>query len=655
MKAEKSHSRRISAEKLLVAAILSLAILIRVGHLIELRNDPFIDRPIMDAEYHDAWARSILSGQPFLDGVFFRAPLYPYFLAAIYAVFGAGPWPIRLVQMAMGVVSLLLVYRIARRIGGRNAALAALALASLYDLTPFYEGELLLKALMVLLVLAAFDRFVAFLDSRPAAKLQMDLLVAGGLLGLAAVTRPNVLAVVPGFAILAMGRLRRISPVALFVIAAFSFPAIVTTMNWVRGGDPVFIASQGGINLFIGNNRSSDGWSAVAPELRPDWWGGYQDMVRIPEAEAKRKLRPSEVSAYWTRRAFSEIEADPVWWVKHLARKTYLWFGAAELSNNRDLAFWKTRFPVIDALPVRYAHLVPLAVIGLLFVPWRRAAPIVLFVVPFALSFVLFFVTSRYRLVTVPLLAILAGIGLVGLGRLARRGAVAPLAWRLALLAALVALLSSGIAPVRQPTFALSYGEIGRREMERGRWADAATAFRAALAHDPASLDARHDLGVALREGGDLAGALAELSAVAAARGDATAWNNVGLTQWSLGHRTEARAAFQKAIERDPNTADAWLNSAVLAEEMGEWETALSALHRGKALRGEDPILWYHEGVIMAGLGRVEDARAAFERSLALAPNLADARVRLEALPPREPATGDSGIEISVPDTVGSP
>jgi tetratricopeptide (TPR) repeat protein len=626
-------------------ALLTVAVAVRIGHLVELRADPFIDRPIMDAEYHDLWARSIVAGQPFGDKVFFRAPLYPYFLAVIYAALGTGPWAPRIVQGLLGIGSLILLHRIARRLVGKRVGILALALAVLYDLFPFYEGELLLKAVLVFLDLLAMERFVAYLrDGR-----DRDAILSGAVFGLSAITRPNILAVVPVLALLAAGWARRRRPALLLALAALPAPLAVTGLNWVRGGDAVFIASQGGLNFFLGNNRASDGWSAVAPELRPDWWGGYEDMIRIAEKSAGRSLRPSEVSSYWTRRALEEIAADPARWVRLLVRKTYLWFGAEELSNNRDIGFWIPRFPVVDALPVRYALLAPLAALGAFCLPWRRSAPLVLFVVPYALSFIAFFVTSRYRLVTVPFLAILAAAALDRLACLARARATGALAVRLAALAALFALLSSGLAPVRQPSPALSYGEIARREMERGRWADAEAACRQALAHEPTNLDARHDLGVALREGGQPEAALVELEAVATERNDASSWNNVALTLRALGRPGEAHAAFDRAIAADPRSAEAWLNSALLAEEQGDWEHALVRLDRGGALRPDDPVVWYHRGVILAALGRGADARAAFEQALRIAPGLHEARVALAALQNPGVPADNRGVDAPPP------
>lgn len=618
-----------SSARRFVLVLLVLAAAVRVGHLVELRTDPFIDRPIMDAEYHDLWARSINSGQPyFVSPVFFRAPFYPYFVAAVYRLLGSGPWPIRIVQSVLGLASLILVFSITRRLLGTPAGVVALALAVAYDLLPYYEGELLLPPMLVFLDLLAMEA----LTRAGASGSSVAAALAGGVFGLSAITRPNVLMAIPFLAGGLWWQRRSRRAVTAFVAATCVFPIGVTVVNGVRGHDPVFIASQGGVNFYLGNNKYSNGWSAVAPGMRADWWGSYEDGVMIPSREAGRELKPSQVSSYWTRRAIDEIRSDPAWWLGHLVKKTYMWFAADELSNNRDLRFWIPRFPVVDALPVRYAVIAPLAVIGMFLLPARATAPVALFVIPYAFSFVLFFITSRYRVVTVPFLCILGGGALYRLAAFARAKRFGALAVWGGALFAVTAFLSSNLAGTVQPSFSLSHMEIGKREMERGRWNDAQAEFRRALAVEPGNLDARHDLGVALREGGDPAAGLAELEVVASARNDATSWNNVALALMMLGRHSEAEAAFQRAIERDPRLGDAWLNAALLAGDRGDFALALDRLAKGEALRGEEPMIWYHRGRFSESLGRKDDAIASYDRALQLAPGLADASSRRSAL-----------------------
>ena len=100
--------------------------------------------------------------------------------------------------------------------------------------------------------------------------------------------------------------------------------------NMVRGGDPVLIASQGGINFFLGNNPGANGRAAIAPcgwsdipdDFRRRHAGSIWDRELIwmsgrylAAREAGRTdLEPSEVSPYWFGRtgAFLTVLPAPV-------------------------------------------------------------------------------------------------------------------------------------------------------------------------------------------------------------------------------------------------------------------------------------------------------------------------------------------------------
>src|SRR4051812_15199714 len=74
--------------RLYAAAIFALALLIRLVHVWQLRASPFFDVLMGDARGYDEWARRIAGGEWIGRDVFYQAPLYPYFLAVIYKVFG---------------------------------------------------------------------------------------------------------------------------------------------------------------------------------------------------------------------------------------------------------------------------------------------------------------------------------------------------------------------------------------------------------------------------------------------------------------------------------------------------------------------------------------------------------------------------------------
>src|SRR5262245_6979622 len=71
---------------LVVVALLALSV--RLWHLHQVSRAPFYDLLLGDAAAYDTWARTIAYGNWIGDKVFYQAPLYPYFLAALYVVVG---------------------------------------------------------------------------------------------------------------------------------------------------------------------------------------------------------------------------------------------------------------------------------------------------------------------------------------------------------------------------------------------------------------------------------------------------------------------------------------------------------------------------------------------------------------------------------------
>ena len=73
----------------------------------------------------------------------------------------------------------------------------------------------------------------------------------------------------------------------------------ISAYNRIVGEDWVLIASQAGVNLWIGNNPESDGSTAIVPGTRGGWWEGYHDSIALAEAEAGRTLSASGVSRHY--------------------------------------------------------------------------------------------------------------------------------------------------------------------------------------------------------------------------------------------------------------------------------------------------------------------------------------------------------------------
>lgn len=390
-----------------VAAAL-LALGIRLVYLVQLRGTVLFDSPVMDAAVHDLWARGQWTALG--DGPYFRAPGYIWFLRACYALDPGYLLP-RLVQAVLSAATVGLVADLAGRLGGRVAAVAAgLLLAACWPVV-YFTGELLIVTPFCFLLVTALWALVRGEDH------PRWTLAGAAILGVAVVFRPTALTLLPALALLPWSRpaprrdhLVRSGLLLLLALA----PALgLTVRNGVVGGDWVFVASQGGVNFHIGNNRHSDGSTAVAPGTRSSWVGGYEDTIRLAEEWEGRPLKPSEVSRYWYGRGLAFLADEPGAAARLYAFKLRHLLVGIELSNNQNLHWWRQQTPLL-ALPFLPAWplVFSLAVLGLVVGARRPGARILWqFLALYALGLLLFFINERFRTPLTVVLCVFAGVG----------------------------------------------------------------------------------------------------------------------------------------------------------------------------------------------------------------------------------------------------
>jgi len=122
-------------------------------------------------------------------------------------------------------------------------------------------------------------------------------------------------------------------------------------------------------------------------------------------------------------------------------------------------------------------------------------------------------------------------------------------------------------------------------ELEVGAPAEALAAYRHAVERDPTYADAWINLGRIAHEAGDLDQAeTCYRQALSARQGDSIASFNLGLVLQSRGRDQAAIAAFELAIDADPQCADAHYNAARLYERIGQQAAALRHLSEYKKL-----------------------------------------------------------------------
>ena len=405
---------------------MALGLGLRVIYVLDTQENPFREHPVLDSAYHVEWARAIVAGEEFkdlADRPFFRAPLYIWFLAAIFRCFGDDLLVARLVQCGLGAITIALVYWIGRRAFEPAVGFIAALMAATCWVLIYFDAELLVEPLIVPLDLLALGLTVG-LGVGPAAPLRPARTAMAGLAwGVSAIARPTVLPFMPFLAGWLVWCRRPQWTRGLWLGALFSGALLIPILpitaynTWVKG-DFVLIASQGGVNFWIGNNPDSDGVTAIVPGTRASWWEGYYDSIAQAEQAEGRKLEASEVSRHYARRAWDFILHQPEQSIPLLLEKLRLFWAAWEYANNEDVDFFAHHFSWVPRISIGFAVIAALGLLGLgLCVRQPGLFPLWGFVAVYTFSVVAFFVCSRFRLPVLPVLMLFAAHALVWLWR----------------------------------------------------------------------------------------------------------------------------------------------------------------------------------------------------------------------------------------------
>jgi len=511
--------------------VFALALLLRLIYLGHLDNLPFFDHPIMDASYHDAWAREIAGGSLVRSEPFFRAPLYSYVLALIYSVSDGSYLLPRMLQLILGGLTSAVVYLLGRRLMGRTAGITAGIIAAAYPVLIYFDGELLTESLFTF-----FCALSLLLLDMAVRKRRPGLWVWPGLcLGLALITRPTVGLFVPLALAGCIWLARRKTLAALALLAGLAIPVTpVTVHNYAVSGEFIPVVWQGGLNLYLGNNPSANGWSATSPELRKDWWGGYRDMIAIPQESLGREPGYNEVSAFWQARAIDYVKTEPGAWVRLMLKKVSLFWNAMEFPNNQDFNFMRLHSWVLRNPIVNFGVIAPLCLLGLFaLLPLRKNLYFVYaFLVAYFTGTVLFFVCSRYRAPALPVICLFAGGAVWVLAELVRKKRWGRLLLCLAGLAVAGLLVNVNLTGETLPDLAQSYTQVGKVYLELDRDQEAAGYFRKAAEVNP--------------EWGE-------------------AYEQLGIVNMKQGLREEAVKYLERAVELQPEQATALRSLAALS------------------------------------------------------------------------------------------
>jgi Tfp pilus assembly protein PilF len=630
-------------KKCLVCLFL-LGLIVRLGFMVEHARTPSFGVLTLDQKYYDTAARMLLAGEDLHPLRGNRPLLYPMFLAVLYKLGGAhGIDLVVAAQHLLGVLTGVLAALLGARLFRHR--LSGLAGGVLYLLAPvplYFEGELLVESSYTFLICLGLLLLLRAADAA-GWKAALLWLLCGGLTVLAAQERSNFFIFMAVYPLLAgwswwRSRQRGALLPLLGLIGGAAMAVPWGFVNKMQSDHFMVMPSEGGVNLYLGNKRAADGM-VPEQERRVTYGGRYEDSVEIwareEYAAAMRaqglqpEKNPMAISKYWTGRAIGEIKAAPDAWLRLMARKCWLMLWNAEIPNNKAFAFLQTEYQLLRLLPVRWFVLLMLAPAGIwAAAKWgnRNALFVLLFYASlYSAANVAFFICDRYRYPIWPVMAAIAGGGLLAFVETIRRRR-----WRGALcLAASMALMASISLPnwfgARLPSFARDYLFRSIAWYEKGHFPEALSDIDRSVALDSGDVTALHHRGNVLLALNRLEEARQEYERTLKINSeDAGIWNNYGIALDGLGRTNEALQAFRRAMECKPPSESAFLGMAFLQIRSGRLDDAAGILDQLEKLeKGPNAVVLAIRSVLARDRGNAAQAGALERQARALDPDAA--------------------------------
>jgi 4-amino-4-deoxy-L-arabinose transferase-like glycosyltransferase len=188
-------------------------------------------------------------------------PAYAYFLAFFYRLGGESPMTyliIEILQAALGILLVYVVYRLALLLLGQRCAIVAAGLIAIYPAQVYMCNEIHSISIYILLEVAAVFFLIRYLKVTQSWK---DIIAAGLCMGLTMLFRGEAPAILLLYAVILvlLGGRRAARYAAVFVLIASACLAPWTIRNYREFGRIVPVATIGGWDLWIGNNPQATG------------------------------------------------------------------------------------------------------------------------------------------------------------------------------------------------------------------------------------------------------------------------------------------------------------------------------------------------------------------------------------------------------------
>ena len=359
--------------------------------------------------FDDAWTRAAWS-RWLGDRSFYQDPLYPYSVAAVYAL-GGGPRAVLIAQSALGIAVAVLLAWTACLVWDARVGLAAGTMTALFAPLLFYEG-MLVRAMPLAVCLVAAVAAAATAVRARGVRWWAACGLAAGLAVLAYSTSGLVVAGLAAWIALAVPADRRRGALLAFAGGVVVALLPLAARNAAVGLPLLETSSARTINVITAmavdaEPRTGFHISAHTARILVETGGAFLPVVRATLA---------------THPGVGSIAGQA-------ADKFLAFWEAREATDNVSFEYFLLQAPLVDAIGLRFALLAPLAALGAVLERRRarEAAPLLIGAASAIAVAIVFFPSSRVRFPGALLMIPFAAAGLVSAVSLVRRREWKPL------------------------------------------------------------------------------------------------------------------------------------------------------------------------------------------------------------------------------------
>ena len=355
-------------------------------------------------------------------------PTQPLLIAAVQLIFGTSFTALRLFFAAMGAVTCVVGYQLAKNLFDPSVALIAGVLLAIY---PYYVYLFSLfeypQPFFIFIMSVAFLMLYRFVRSGRVA----SLLVAGTCVGLGALSVPTALVFLPALLLsLWLGRVPQMGRVAALLLVAAALPVGAWAFrNYVAYGQLILVNQAAGTNFWAANNATyfKFGKGAVIPPCGPgNEHQQYCEQVQSLQARlsganlSEAQYIAADEAAAWEA-GWDFVSESPARSVMLSARKVLEFWSPKPDAVTGGLANGGAARDLIAILS--YTPVLLLAIVGMMLLArqTRRLLPVYAYLLTFTAVYAVFLPTTRYRLPLDFFLIIFAAYTLKRVGQLFTR------------------------------------------------------------------------------------------------------------------------------------------------------------------------------------------------------------------------------------------